>query len=275
MSTSSLSADALTYVCTLVRDRSAIELESSKGYLIEARLGPLAQQHGFASTTELIQSIKSGRKPELEAEVTEAMTTNETSFYRDKHPFDALRMHILPELSESRSTKKSLNIWSAACSTGQELYSIAMLIREHFPELATWKIGLLGTDLSEEVLQRARQGSFSQIEINRGLPAPLLAKYFERKGMQWQICPTITAMASFKKLNLIEIWPWMPQMDIVFLRNVLIYFSQETKKSILKKVREVMAPHAVLFLGAAETTINLDDSFERVVCADTVYYRLR
>lgn len=275
MSTTSLSDEALAYVCTLVRDRAAIELESSKDYLIEARLGPLAQQHGFDSTAELIHSIKTRRQPRLEAQVTEAMTTNETSFYRDRHPFDALRSHILPELSNSNSASKSLNIWSAACSTGQELYSIAMLIREHFPELASWRVDLLGTDLSDEVLGRARQGSFSQIEVNRGLPAPLLAKYFQRNGLQWQICPTVTEMASFRKLNLIEAWPWIPKMDVVFLRNVLIYFSQETKKEILKKVRRVMAPHAALFLGAAETTINLDDSFDRVACADTVYYRLR
>jgi len=275
MSTTTLSNDALSYVCTLVRDRSAIELEISKGYLIEARLGRLAKQHGFTSTGAFVSEVKAKRQPKLEAEITEAMTTNETSFYRDEHPFNAVRTTVVPEMMKTRSAKRTLNIWSAACSTGQELYSIAMLLREHFPELATWKIELLGTDLSDEVLDRARQASFSKAEINRGLPDNLREKYFQQDGLRWNLSPKLTELATFKKLNLISLWPSMPTMDIVFLRNVLIYFSPETKKTILRKVRQIMAPDAVLFLGAAETTINIDDSFERVQSGESVHYRLK
>lgn len=275
MTTTTLTSDAVSYVCTMVRERSAIELEASKSYLIEARLLPLAKQHGFVSTNEFIQGVRGKRQPDLERRVVEAMTTNETSFFRDTHPFTALRTKILPALCTSRANSRSLNIWSAACSTGQELYSIAMLIHEHFPNLTTWNLRLVGTDLSEEVLNRAREGKFSQIEVNRGLPAQLLLKYFERQGMNWHVNPNLRALATFTKLNLIERWPSLPQMDVVFLRNVLIYFSPETKRNILRKVREVMAPHAILFLGAAETTMGLDSSFDRVEGDQCVYYRIK
>lgn len=275
MTTATLTPDAVSYVCTMVRERSAIELEASKSYLIEARLLPLAKQHGFASTNEFIQGVRVKRQPDLERRLVEAMTTNETSFFRDTHPFTALRTKILPEICRLREASRSLSIWSAACSTGQELYSIAMLIREHFPALANWNVRLVGTDLSEEVLNRARDGKFSQIEVNRGLPAPLLLKYFSREGMTWQVKPELRALGSFTKLNLIERWPTLPQMDVVFLRNVLIYFSPETKRDILRKVREVMAPQAILFLGAAETTMGLDSSFERVEGDQSVYYRIK
>jgi chemotaxis protein methyltransferase CheR len=275
MTTTPLNADCLSFVCTLVRERSAIELEASKNYLIEARLAPLAKQKGFNSTEEFVQSVRSKQRPDLEAPLVQAMTTNETSFFRDIHPFDALRTTILPDMRMKRAGLRSLNIWSAACSTGQELYSIGMLIRENFPDLAAWKINLLGTDLSDDVLERARQAKFTQIEVNRGLNAAMLLKYFQRDGMQWQLKPELRSMGTFTKLNLIEDWRNMPTMDVVFLRNVLIYFAPEVKKQILQKVRKVMAPHGVLFLGAAETTMNLDASFERVQVDKSVYYRLK
>ena len=173
MTTATLTPDAISFVCTMVRERSAIELEASKSYLIEARLLPLAKHNGFATTNDFIQGVRVKLQPDLERKLVEAMTTNETSFYRDTHPFTALRTTIIPEMCKSREAKRSLNIWSAACSTGQELYSVAMLIREHFPNLKTWNVQLVGTDLSEDVLSRARAGKFSQIEVNRGLPAPL------------------------------------------------------------------------------------------------------
>jgi len=275
MTTATLTPDVVSYVCTMVRERSAIELEASKSYLIEARLLPLAKQHGFASTNDFIHGVRVKRQPDLERRVVEAMTTNETSFFRDTHPFTALRTKILPGICASREASRSLNIWSAACSTGQELYSIAMLIRDHFPNLVTWNVRLVGTDLSEDVLNRAREAKFSQIEVNRGLPAQLLLKYFDRQGMTWQIKPDLRALATFTKLNLIERWPTLHQMDVVFLRNVLIYFSPDTKRDILRKVREVMAPQAILFLGAAETTMGLDASFERIEADQSVYYRIK
>ncbi|MEZ6123596.1 MAG: protein-glutamate O-methyltransferase CheR [Planctomycetaceae bacterium] len=275
MSVSTLTPDCISYVCTTVRERSAIELDGSKGYLIEARLGPVARSHGFGSIDELVSSLRSRRQVKLEAQVVEALTTNETSFFRDLHPFEALRKVLFPEFRDRNSGTKSLNIWSAACSTGQEIFSIAMYLREHFPDLNSWKVQLLGTDLSDDVLVRATEGKFSQIEVNRGMPAPLLVKNFDRVGLQWQLKPEVRKMARFQKLNFIERWPPLPVMDIVFLRNVLIYFSPETKRSILEKIRRVMAPNGVLFLGAAETTIGLDTSFERVQADKSVFYRLK
>jgi chemotaxis protein methyltransferase CheR len=275
MSTATLSSEAITYVCTLVRQRSAIELDAAKAYLIEARLNPLARRNGFQSADEMIRKLKSAPQPAMQQQLVEAMTTNETSFYRDAYPFEALRTTIIPDVIRQQSAKRSLNIWSAACSTGQEAYSIAMLLSEHFTELASWKVQILGTDISDEVLEKARAARFSQIEMNRGLPAALLAKYFRREGLQWELAPQIRAMASFAKLNFIERWPLLPPMDVVFLRNVLIYFSPESKKVILEKVRQVMARHAVLFLGAAETTMGLDAAFERVQVNNSVFYRLK
>lgn len=274
MTTTTLPNDAISFVCTLVRDRSAIELDANKAYLIDARLAPLAKQHGFASTADFILGAKQNRQPVIEKQLVEALTTNETSFFRDSHPFEALKKHLIPEIRKHRANDRSLNIWSAACSTGQELYSIAMLIRENFPDLLNWNINLLGTDLSDQVLARAQAGDFAQVEMNRGLPAPLLVKYFKRHGMHWTIIPEIRAWATFRKLNLIDQWSGIPTMDVIFLRNVLIYFSPATKKQILQKIRRVMAPHGILFLGAAETTTNLDDSFVRYQIDNSVFYRL-
>lgn len=274
MSVTTLSTDAVSYVCTLVRSRSAIELDAAKSYLIEARLSGVARRHGLSSTSELVAQLRTKADLELQRQVVEAMTTNETSFFRDNHPFEALRKTLLPQFLTTRAAAKSLNIWSAACSTGQEAYSCAMLLRESFPQLLNWKVQILGTDLSDDVLAKARAGRFSQIEMNRGLPATLLTKYFSRQGLEWELRPELRALASFRKLNLIENWGPMPTMDIVFLRNVLIYFSPETKKQILEKVRKVMAPDGVLFLGAAETTLGLDAAFQRVQVENSVYYKL-
>lgn len=275
MTTTSLAADTIAYVCTLVRQRSAIELDEAKAYLIEARLNPLAKRNGFGSAGEMVSTLKTQPRHELQQQLVEAMTTNETSFFRDIHPFDALRQQIIPSLLQRPLGNRKLNIWSAACSTGQEVYSIAMLLRENFPDLCAGKVQLLATDISDEVLERARGGKFSQIEMNRGLPAAYLTRYFSRAGLQWEIAAQLRDLISFSKLNFIERWPPLPQMDVIFLRNVLIYFSPATKRQILEKVRSVMAPHAVLFLGAAETTMNLDAAFERVQFDNKVFYRLK
>lgn len=273
MTATSIPDDALTYVCSIVRDRSAIELESSKGYLIEARLSPLAKKHGFATATDLIQGVRARKHPNLEKSLIEAMTTNETSFFRDVHPFDALRNTILPALRTSNASRRSLSIWSAACSTGQEIYSIGMLLHEHFPELLPWNVQFVATDLAEEVLARAKAARFSQIEVNRGLPAQLLLKYFRREGTHWQLAEKVASMVAFKQLNLIERWPQLPAFDVVFLRNVLIYFAPETKKRILQNIRKTMAPNGILFLGAAETTMGLDAAFVREQAGNCVFYR--
>jgi chemotaxis protein methyltransferase CheR len=275
MNTTNLAPDCINYVCTLVRQRSAIELDDAKAYLIEARLNPLAKRHGFATTNDMVAALKTRPHHEMQQQLIEAMTTNETSFFRDVHPFDAMRQHVIPELQKQSIASRKLCIWSAACSSGQEAFSLAMLVREHFPDLTPNKIQIVGTDLSDDVLTRAQAGKFSQIEVNRGLPAPLLARHFRRAGMQWEISAQLREYVSFSKLNFIERWPPMPVMDVVFLRNVLIYFSPTTKRQILERVRSVMAPHAVLFLGAAETTMNLDSAFVRVQHDNHVFYRLK
>ena len=275
MSATTLSPDTISFVCTTVRAKSAIELDESKSYLIEARLAPIAKQNGYSSIGDLVQGVRTRKRPDLESKLVEAMTTNETSFFRDVHPFEALKTTILPEMRSRVSASKPLHIWSAACSTGQEIYSIAMHLREHFPDLSNGKVQLYGTDLSDDVLVRAAEAKFSQVEVNRGLSAALLVKYFQREGMTWRLKPEVRQMATFKKMNLIEPWPSMPKMDIVFLRNVLIYFSPETKKAILEKIRMTMAPNAVLFLGAAETTMGLDGAFERVPVGNATFYRVK
>jgi chemotaxis protein methyltransferase CheR len=200
------------------------------------------------------------------------MTTNETSFFRDQHPFAALKEEILPRLRAARAVGP-VRIWSAACSTGQEAYSIAMLVREHFPDLLGRGLQIFGTDLSSAMVSRAKAGLFNQIEVNRGLPAPLLVKYFERQGVNWQIKETLRAMFDCKVMNLIDPWPSMPRYDVIFLRNVLIYFDVPAKQAILARVRQVLAPDGYLFLGGAETTLRVDESYQRVQTGKAVYYR--
>jgi chemotaxis protein methyltransferase CheR len=263
-------------VRTMVRQRSGIVLDEGKAYLLEARLSGLAVREGFASVERLLASFRTERSNGLETRVVEVMTTNETSFFRDIQPFEALRQVVLPDLLERRAREKRLSIWCAASSSGQEPYSLAMLLHEHFPNIvATWKMQIIASDLSTEVLDRARSGLYSQVEVNRGLPARLLVKFFEQRGLQWQLKDDIRRMVALKQLNLVESWPPLPPPDIVMLRNVLIYFDVEMKKTILGKIRRLLRPDGYLFLGGAETTMNLDDGFERVSFNRGGCYRLR
>ena len=203
------------------------------------------------------------------------MTTNETSFFRDLHPFDALKKTLLPELVIKRGGERILNFWCAAASSGQEPYTVALLLREHFPLLADWTIRFIATDLSAEMVERSRAGRYSQLEMNRGMPAAFLVKYFQRQGVEWQVKEEIRAMIEFRQLDLVRAWPSMPPLDIIFMRNVLIYFDVATKKAILAKVRRLLRPDGYLFLGAAETTLNLDDNFERRQLDKAGCYHLR
>lgn len=273
MTVATLDSATFDYVRTLVQERSAIALESTKGYLVESRLAPIAKQHGHASLADMVAKLRDKPFGDLHLQVVEAMTTNETSFFRDAHPFEALRAAVLPELIQKRDAVKTLNIWSAACSTGQEPYTIAITLREYFPQLANWNIKILATDLSSQVLEKAATATYSQAEINRGLPAPILVKYFQKSGLQWQLKPEIRQQVQFQRMNLIEPWPAFGKMDIVFLRNVLIYFTPETKSRILANMRGRLAAGGTLFLGGAETTIGIDDSFERVNHGKTITYR--
>jgi len=261
------------YIRQLVLARSAIVLEPGKEYLVESRLVPLAKVHGFATLDDFADTMAAAPFVTMHRQTVEAMTTNETSFFRDIHPFDALKKTLIPEVMARKAASRQLNIWCAAASSGQEPYSVAMLLRENFPELASWKITFIATDLSNAVLAKARSGRYGQLEVNRGLPAPLMVKYFTKDGTEWVIREDIRSMIDFRELNLIEKWPLMPVFDIVMIRNVLIYFDIATKKQILKNIRGVMSPNGILMLGGAETTMGLDDQFERVQVEKGVAYR--
>lgn len=269
-----LDKDDFEYVSSLVLKRSAIVLEPEKNYLVESRLMPLARKEGFSTISELVTKTRSNSLGILTQKIVEAMTTNETSFFRDVNPFDALRKNVLPELFAKRPDRQ-LQIWCGASSTGQEPYTIAMILKEYFASYTDWKISIVATDLSSEVLARAREGCYSQLEVNRGLPANLLVKHFQRKGMEWQLNEDIRKLVEFRQLNLIDSNWNVPKADIVFLRNVLIYFDVATKKTILKRIRQTLRPDGFLFLGGAETTMNLDDGYERIAFERSGCYRLR
>lgn len=270
-----ITASEFDYIQRLVLDQSAIVLENDKQYLAESRLLPLARREGFDSLASLVACLRAKTFTGLHRKVVEAMTTNETSFFRDLHPFEALRKSILPELMEKRAESRELNFWSAACSSGQEPYSLALLLREYFPALCGWKVRIMATDLSAEILNRAREGRYSQLEVNRGLPASLLVKYFRQQGCDWQIQEDLRRSIEFQIVNLAEAWPLLPPMDVVLMRNVLIYFGLEAKRQILGKVRRLLKEDGVLFLGGAETTFNVDDAFERTQYDRTICYRIR
>lgn len=263
------------HVCRFVRDQAAIVLEPGKEYLVESRLMTLVRKENLGTVEALIAQLRSDPQNGLHRKVLDAMTTNETSFFRDIHPFETLRKMLLPELIARRAAKKQLHLWCGAASTGQEPYTVMMTVAEHFPDLLKWDMKFIATDLSQEVLARARSGRFSQLEVNRGLPATLLVKYFSRQGTEWEFREDLRRRVDFRELNLVKDWPWMPRLDLIFLRNVLIYFDLETKKTILAKVRRLLQPGGYLLLGGAETTINLDDNFERVRLDKTTCYRVK
>ncbi len=267
------SPDSMKYLRDLVRRRSAIVIEADKDYLLESRLNPVARTNALASIDELVKKVRANESSPLTHAVIEAMTTNETSFFRDAHPFEALKTKILPDLIAARAASRTLRIWCAAASTGQEPYSIAIAIREAFPALANWTVQIIATDLNATVLARARSGLFKQLEVNRGLPAPLLLKYFTRVGADWQINQDVRSMISFQELNLLDRWPLFTAQDIVFIRNVLIYFDVPTKRELLGRVRQALRPDGFLILGGAETTMNLDDGYAPVRVGPGVYYQ--
>lgn len=274
MATSDLPPADFRFVSDLALERAAILLEPGKEYLVTSRLGKLAREEGFADAAGLIDAVRRerGRGP-LTAKVVEAMTTNETMFFRDSRPFDTLRDHVLPELIEARRAGRALTVWSLACSTGQEPYSLAMLLREHFPQLATWRCRIIAADLSTEVLAKAASGVYNQLEVNRGLPAPMLMRYFDRQGTNFRVKADIRGMVDFRPVNLAERLLLSPRPDVVFLRNVMIYFDVSTRLRILREVAAQMAPDGCLFLGAGETTLGLDVPFERVEAGRTTCFR--
>ncbi len=275
MEESALSPKDMDYVREMVRTHSGIVLEVEKAYLVHSRLDPLAKREEFASLSEMVQKLQNTPYGGLHKNVVEAMTTNETSFFRDLSPFQALREQLLPEIISRKGTSRRLNIWCGASLSGQEPYSIMFTILEHFPELKDWVIQFIATDLSEEMLAKCRTGKYNQLEVNRGLPVTCLTKFFSKNGIGWEVQEDIRRRIEFKSMNLIGSWLSFPPIDIVFLRNVMIYFDMDTKKQILTKIRKILDPNGYLFLGGSEATINLDDQYERVAISGTSCYRVK
>ncbi len=250
------------FIRDFVLDKSGISLSEDKIYLIIARLEAVLKKEEIDSIGELVTRLRWKQNEELTNAIIDVMTTNETFFFRDKAPFEALRQRVIPALIKQRAATRSITIWCAACSSGQEPYSIAMMLKEHFPELDDWNISILATDISPEILAKAKKGYYTQFEIDRGLP-PHLLKYFERDGMGWRVKDEIRNRIKFERGNLMEINPalFMP-MDIIFLRNVLIYFELDLKRQILNKVHRVLKNDGYLFLGQSETVSQLDVPFD-------------
>ncbi len=289
----SLAAADFQFVSEMARRTAAIVIEKGKEYLVESRLEPVALREGFTSLTEMLRSLRAGGRVDLlQEKIVDALTTNETLFFRDPSAFEGLRKIIFPLLITQRASARRLRIWSGACSSGQEPYSIAMMLRESFPELVSWSIEIVATDLSPTILARAKKGVYSQIEVTRGLPAPYLAKYFRPDNpvdvtssasptgsrspvmASWAIADEIKKMVQFREMNLVQSWPVMAPFDLILMRNVMIYFDVETKKTILKKLRHCLASHGHLILGSTETTVNIDSAWKPVAVDKAAAYQV-
>lgn len=245
---------------TFLKARSGLALSPDKRYLVESRLAPVCTRFKVENLSRLIWEIKSGRSPALENATIEAMTTNETFFFRDKAPFDLFQDVLLPRFLKERAASRRLRIWCAAASTGQEPYSLAMLLKEAAARMPGWQVEIIATDISNEVLEKARAGVYNQFEVQRGLPIRLLVKYFTQKGDQWQIAPEIRSMVDFRYLNLIEDFSRLGQFDIVYCRNVLIYFDTAMKSNVLRRIAQLMTADGALVLGASETILGISDA---------------
>jgi chemotaxis protein methyltransferase CheR len=254
----------------LLRDKSGLDLSTDKQYLIESRLLPLARKAGLPGIGELVQKLRDGNSG-LIGQVVEAMTTNETFFFRDKVPFDHFREAIMPELLKARANRKSIRIWCAAGSTGQEPYSLAMCLKEMGAALSGWRVEIVATDLSQEVLEKSKAGLYSQFEVQRGLPIQFLVKYFKQAGELWQINSDIRAMVQHRQLNLLHDFSQLGTFDVIFCRNVLIYFDQETKINIFGRLAKSMEADGFLVLGAAETVVGLTDVFKPLAARRGLY----
>jgi len=273
---STMTASQFDYLRDLVRRESAIVLEAGKEYLVESRLAPIARREGLGSVGDLVQRLVSSPAAALRTQVVDAMTTNETSFYRDVHPWQTLKQDILPALFKERAASRRLSIWCAACSSGQEPYSLAMLLKDEFPEqMATWDIKIAATDLSDSMVKRCKDGLFSQLEVNRGLPATGLMRHFQREGTEWRIDAGLRRMLDVRIANLVApaSLPSMGGIDLVMIRNVLIYFDDATKTKILSDIRSRMKKDGFLLLGSSEVTTGANAGFARQQSGKTIYFR--
>ena len=248
------------YLRKFLKERSGLDLSPDKQYLVESRLLPLARKASLPGIPDLVLKIRNG-DGRLATDVVEAMTTNETFFFRDKIPFDHLRDSIMPGLIQARAARKSLRIWSAASSTGQEPYSIAMCLKEMGAALAGWRVEIIATDLSQEVLEKCKAGVYSQFEVQRGLPIQLLMKYFTQASDVWQLNADVRAMVQFRQLNLLQDFSNLGTFDVIFCRNVLIYFDQDTKALIFERMAKLLEADGTLLLGAAESVVGITDVF--------------
>jgi len=266
------------YLRQLVFGLSQNVLDPSRDYLFETRLTRLLRNQGMTHLEELVQHLKLRKNPVLERSIAEAMTINETSFFRDARPFELLRAELLPKIIESRRHGRSLRFWSAACSAGQEGYSLGMMLQEHFPLLAGWNLRIEGTDICAEVVERARSGTYHRIEINRGLPARFVVRYFDHQGEDWVVKPEVKKMCNFRQANLCG--PLLPfnriedRFDVIFLRNVMLYFSQATRKTLLAGIHRILAPDGILFLGSSEQPAD-PSIWTSVLAGGTCYFRPR
>jgi chemotaxis protein methyltransferase CheR len=256
-----------------IRSQVGIVLEDNKHYLFESRLGPIVKQHGLGSINDLCTLMRGKRDIDLAHQVVEAMTTNETYFFRDPAQYEAIRTVLIPRLKEQRRDTRTLRFWSAASSTGQEAYTLAMLLLES--GLQDWNMQILGTDFSQKVVERARSGVYQQIEVNRGLPAALLVKYFRRSGLEWQLTDAVRRMVRFETIDLRKSMRSLGPFDLVFCRNVMIYFDNATKKSIVKEIHRTLFQGGWLLLGGAETAINLEERFDRQTVGNVTVYVAR
>ena len=261
------------YLRAVVMEQSANRIDPSRNALFDTRLTPIARLSGAASLEDFVNMLKAGKPAHLHRAVAEAMTVNETSFFRDIGLFEMLRKIVLPELIERRTPKRQLRIWSAASSTGQEAYSMAMSVAEYFPDLAQWDIKIIGTDISRHVVDYAQRGRYRRIEVNRGLPARMLLKYMVRDGEEWEVAPRIRSMCEFRYANLCAPMPQLPVFDLVMLRNVLLYFSQHDRRTLFREIHRKIAPGGYLILGNAEQAEDSTDLFEVEFAANCYFYR--
>jgi chemotaxis protein methyltransferase CheR len=249
------------FLAAFLKERSGLIIGPDKTYLLEARLGPLLKTEGLSDMSELVERLHQPGRSAVKEKVVDAMTTNETSFFRDSHPFDNLRKSVIPGLIARRAATRTLRIWSAACSTGQEPYSLVMMLKEHFPVLSGWKVEIIATDLSTSVLVRAREGVYSTFEVQRGLPIQMLIRHFDQIDQQWRIKPDLRQAVQFRPANLLEDLSALGIFDVVMCRNVLIYFDQPTKTRILHAIARRIAPDGALILGGAESVFGICESF--------------
>jgi len=259
------------HFCELVRARSGLVLTADKTYLVVSRLGPIARELKLSGPSELLARLRTGATEALVRRCVDAMATHESFFFRDGAPFDHLAQKVLPQVIDARRRNRSLRIWCAACSSGQEPYSVAMVLQDFAAQIANWQIEILATDMSEAILKKARSGLYSDFEVNRGLPAEHLKRWFVREGQHWRISPQLQNMITFREHNLLHGVSGLGAFDVIFCRNVLIYFDVTQKRSILSDLSRTLAGDGALFLGSAETVIGLSDAFELTPGARGLY----